>query len=98
MMKTFSDIQNVIRDNMAELQRRFGVTKIGIFGSRVRGEQREDSDLDMLVEVNRPMGMIKFVQMEQHLSGITGIRVELFTKGSLKPFSGKRILEEVRYV
>lgn len=72
--------------------------EIGISGSRVRGEQREDSDLDMLVEVDRPMGMIKFVQMEQHLSRITGIRADLFTNGSLKPFSGKRILEEVRYV
>jgi len=47
-MTTFDDISRTLHDNLEELRQTYGVAEIGVFGSFVRGEQREDSDVDML--------------------------------------------------
>ena len=72
--------------------------EFGIFGSFVRGEQGADSDLDILVEFEKPIGFVKFLKLENKLSELFGVKVELVTKKALKPYIGKRILQEVRYV
>ena len=72
--------------------------EIGVFGSYVRGAQRADSDLDILIEFERPVGFVKFLRLENRLSELLGVRVEMVTKKALKPFIGKRILQEVIYV
>jgi len=97
-MKTIKDIELIIKENRKELEEKFGLKAIGIFGSYVRGEQLRDSDIDMLVEIERPMGFIKFIKLENHLSQILGVKVDLVTKKALKPYIGKRILQEVQYV
>lgn len=97
-MKTLKEIEILIKKNREELKQKYGLNKIGIFGSYVKGEQDEDSDIDILVEVKRPMGLIKFIKLENCLSEIFGIKVDLVTKKALKPYIGKRILQEVRYV
>ena len=97
-MKTFKEIEKLIQKNRKELKQKYGLNKIGIFGSYVKGEQDENSDIDILVEVQRPMGLIKFIKLENYLSEIFGIKVDLVTKKALKPYIGKRILQEVRYV
>jgi len=66
--------------------------------SYVRGEQNEESDLDLLVEIKRPAGLIKFMKLENYLSLILGVRVELVTPKALKPHIGRKILNEVQYV
>lgn len=71
---------------------------IGIFGSYVRGEQDENSDLDILVEIERPAGMVKFIKLENYLSHILGVKVDMVTKKALKPHIGQEILKEVQYV
>lgn len=70
---------------------------IGIFGSYVRGEQRPDSDLDILIELERPpqISLIGLVELELYLSELLGIRVDLAIKKNLKPRIGKHILQEV---
>jgi len=97
-MKSFNDIQAIIRKNKKELKDRYGLKEVGIFGSYVRGEQDESSDVDLLVEVERPMGFIKFIKLENHFSQILGVKADLVTKKALKPNIGRRILQEVRYV
>ena len=72
--------------------------KIGIFGSYVRGDQIQDSDIDILVEIERPMGFIKFIKLENRLSQILDSKVDIVTKKALKPYIGRRILQEVQYV
>jgi predicted nucleotidyltransferase len=69
-MKTFQEIEKIIKKNRPELENKFGLQKIGIFGSYVRGEQNEESNLDLLVEIKRPAGMIKFLKLENYLSAI----------------------------
>ena len=97
-MKTIKDIEIIIQNHKKELEERFGLREIGIFGSYVRGNQLQDSDIDILVAIERPMGFIKFIKLENHLSQILGTKVDLVTKKALKPYIGRRILQEVHYV
>lgn len=64
----------------------------------VHGEQGAGSDVDILVEFERPIGFVKFARLEKCLSELVGMPVDLVTKKALKPHIGKRILQEVRYV
>ncbi len=68
---------------------------IGVFGSYVRGEQKETSDVDVLVEFEEPVGLFEFMDLEEYLTGLLGVKVDLVSKKALKPHIGKHILEEV---
>ena len=97
-MKTLDEIKELIQNHKDELRQQYGLKEIGVFWSYVRGVQREDSDLDILVEFEKPVGFVKFLQLENRLSELLGVKVEIVTKKALKPFIGKRILQEVMYV
>ncbi len=97
-MKTLDEIKELIQSHKDELRQQYGLKEIGVFGSYVKGVQREDSDLDILVEFEKPVGFVKFLQLENRLSELLGVKVEIVTKKALKPFIGKRILQEVIYV
>jgi predicted nucleotidyltransferase len=98
-MKPLKEIKDIIRDHKRELADDFGVSEIGIFGSVVRGEARDDSDIDVLVEFNRPIGLIRFMSLEYYLEQLFGgVKVDLVAKKALKPYIGKFILREVQYV
>jgi predicted nucleotidyltransferase len=77
------------------LRSRYRVRSLGVFGSFVRGEQRRGSDLDVLVDFNRPLGLFKFIELEHEISRLLGVKVDLVMKDALKPTIGKRILDEV---
>lgn len=77
------------------IKERYKVKTIGIFGSYVKGEEKEESDLDILVEFEDPVSLLRFVELENYLSDSLGVKVDLVMKDALKPRIGKRILEEV---
>ena len=86
----------LLRTHLPELRDRYGVKNLGIFGSYLRGEESEGSDLDVLVEFDgRSMGLFGFVALEEYLSELLGVKVDLVMKRALKRRIGKRILEEV---
>lgn len=97
-MKTFDEIRELLQRHKEEFRAQYGLKEIGIFGSYIRGEQDAESDLDILIELEKPIGFVRFIRLENALSQLLGIRVEIVTKKALKPHIGKRILEEVRYV
>ena len=98
-MKSLNEIKQIIADHKAELAEEFAVAEIGVFGSVVRGEAREDSDVDVLVDFSRPIGLIRFMSLEYHLQELFGgAKVDLVSRKALKPFIGKAILQEVQYV
>ena len=97
-MTTLATIKRQLQEHKQELRTRYGVITIGVFGSYVRGEQTESSDIDILVELEKPMGLVKFIQLERDISRVLGVNVDLTTKKALKPFIGQRILREVSYV
>src|SRR5512136_1998779 len=97
-MKTLECITSIIKEQKPLLRSKFNVKEIGIFGSFVRGEEGETSDLDLLVELEEPIGIIKYVALQNYLRDRTGERVDLVLKSALKPRAGERILREVVYV
>ncbi len=97
-MKKIEDIKEITYKHRNELTQQYGLKEIGIFGSYVRGEQTEESGLDVLIEFEKPVGFVKFLRLENKLSELLGIKVEMVTKKLLKPFISKRILQEVVYV
>ena len=72
----------------------FGVSRLSLFGSFARGEGRHDSDIDLLVEFNRPVGLFEFVRLQRRLAELLGHRVDLVTPAALKPQLRERILRE----
>lgn len=97
-MRTFEEIKEILQKHKDKLKEQYGLKEIGIFGSYVKDEQDEKSDLDILIELEKPIGFVRFMRLENALSELVGIRVEMVTKKALKPYIGRRILEEVRYV
>ena len=94
-MKDLKQIQSILSKHKAELRRKYNVKEIGVFGSYVRGEQKKSSDIDILVEFEESIGFFKFLEMEEHISEILGVKVDLVTKNALKPRIGEHILKEV---
>lgn len=94
-MKTVDEIKSVLAQHKEELAGRYKVSQIGIFGSYIRGEQRGKSDLDILIEFEDSISLLKFVELENYLSEIIGVKVDLVMKSALKPRIGKHILREV---
>lgn len=97
-MKTLEHIKKLIQLHKEELRKEYGVKEIGIFGSYVRSEQKDISDVDILIELEKPIGFVRFMKLEKRISDLLGIKVDLVTKKALKPYIGERILREVQYV
>ena len=97
-MKPLPEIERILRDQKPILREKFKVREIGIFGSVVRGEQKQTSDLDLLVEFEEPIGLIKYVNLQNYLSDKVGSRVDLVMKSGLKPRISRHVLKEVIYV
>ena len=97
-MKTVHDIKMLLKSHKDELGSKYGVKEIGIFGSYVKEEQKETSDVDILVEFEKPLGLLEFVALKNYLSDLLGVNVDLVMRKALKPNIGKRILGEVVYV
>lgn len=86
-----------LKDIKPTLQDQYGLTSIGLFGSYARGEQKKGSDVDVLVEFQEPVGLLKFVSLKYYLSELTGKEVDLVTKAALKPEIRNHVLKEVMY-
>jgi uncharacterized protein len=98
-MLTKQDIFKTIQDNK-EIIKSFGVTEIGLFGSYVRNEQTESSDIDFLVDFYKEKktlrNYIDFCDMLENM--FQKNKIDIVTKNGLSPFIGPHILKEVNYV
>jgi predicted nucleotidyltransferase len=97
-MKTLEEIKQWLVQNKSLLKERYSVRELGVFGSYVRQEQTETSDVDVLVEFSEIPSLLKFVNLENYLSDNLGVKVDLVHKSGLKPRIGDRILAEVIYL
>lgn len=93
-MRDLEDIKEIIRQHKKELRERYKVKAIAIFGSYVRGEQKEDSDVDILVEFTDPVSLLHIVSLENHLSDILGIKVDVVPKKNIRIELKDTILKE----
>ena len=76
------------------LTERYSVETLEVFGSYVRSEQRQDSDLDILVTFREVPSLLTFIALENDLSDLLSVKVDLVMKDSLKPKIGGQILRE----
>jgi uncharacterized protein len=96
--KNLREIKKIIRQHKKILEKKFKVKKIGVFGSYARGEQRQKSDLDILVEFSGTMGGWGFLDLEEYLQEMLKTKVDLTTPGALKKRMKGKVLEEVVFV
>lgn len=89
------ELRRILRQHLPLLRESYGVEWLGLFGSYVRGEASPKSDLDLLVRFHQTPGLIRFVQLENYLSDLLGLRVDLVMAEALKPNIGQRVLAEV---
>ncbi|MFH1777874.1 MAG: nucleotidyltransferase family protein [Candidatus Omnitrophota bacterium] len=94
-MQNLEKVKQVLADRKNFLHDKFYVREIGIFGSYVFGTQDANSDLDILVEFYKPIGFFAFIDLENYLKDLLGVKVDLVSKKALKPTIGKYILNEV---
>jgi len=97
-MKKLEEIKSILAEHREELRQKYKVKRIGVFGSFVRGEQKKRSDIDLLVEFEETPSLFEFMDLEEYLSKILGLKVDLATKDALKPRIGEQILREVVYL
>ncbi len=97
---TSEKILKILRELLPKIKTQYQIKQLGLFGSYVRGEATENSDIDILVEFypNINFGLITYCQLENQLSETLGKKVDLVTKDGLKPHIGANILKEVIYL
>lgn len=92
-----AEIKGALRAMLPELKERWPLSYLGVFGSWARREQSGDSDLDLLVDFDRPVGL-ELVALKDELERRLGLPVDLVMRGSLRRRIGRRILDEVQPV
>jgi uncharacterized protein len=93
-MKTADEIRGIVRREQALLADKYGVKVVGLFGSYARAQQGEGSDVDLLVDIVRPVSLLELVGAELHLSDVLGIKVDLVPKRDVREELREAILEE----
>lgn len=93
-MKHISEIKNIITQHKPELEREYKVKSLAIFGSYARGEQTEDSDVDILVEFDKVIDLFRYIELENYLSDIVHHKVDLVMRDALKVRIKDRVLKE----
>ena len=81
---------------LVDILSRHDASRIAIFGSRVRGEERPDSDLDVLVSFGRAKSLLRLIAIERELSESLGIKVDLLTEAALSPHLRERIQPQLK--
>jgi predicted nucleotidyltransferase len=96
-MKSKLEILRILKRELPLLKVKYKVSKIALFGSYVRGEQKKKSDIDVLVEFEAPVGYFKFIELEEYLSSKLGTKVDLVTPDALKSLIKPSIMGEAVY-
>ncbi|PIN89783.1 hypothetical protein COU57_05355 [Candidatus Pacearchaeota archaeon CG10_big_fil_rev_8_21_14_0_10_32_14] len=89
MKNDIEDLKNKIR----KILKQYGIARAGIFGSYARGEQKKNSDIDILIQPTKDMSLLDFVHIKLELEDILGKKVDLISYKYIHPYLKKRILE-----
>jgi uncharacterized protein len=92
--QNLSKYMEKLRQNLSIVKEEYSVNTLEVFGSYVRAEEQEISDLDILVTFSEIPGLFRFIALENHLTDLLGVKVDLVMKDALKPAIGERILAE----
>ncbi len=93
-MLTKEKITEIIRDKYSFLSSEYGIKRIGLFGSYAKDEQIEDSDIDIIAEFEKPIGL-KFVEFTEYLENILEKKIDVLTPEGLKSITVNRVAEDI---
>ena len=96
-MKNINEIKTLLQKNKADLMMKYNLRSIALFGSITRNEATNKSDIDILVEFDKPIGL-DFVLLADELEEILGFKVDLVTTNALKPNMFEYIKQDLQYV
>ncbi len=94
-MKKLDEIIKILDKYKGELKRKYGIKSIKIFGSYVRGEQKETGDIDIIVDFEEFPTFVEFLRLQEELEEILEIKVDLLTEESISPYIKPYIKEIV---
>ncbi|EAZ89244.1 nucleotidyltransferase family protein [Crocosphaera chwakensis] len=97
-IKTLEEIKEILINYKPFLVEKFKISELGIFGSYVKEEQTQDSDVDILVKFSKAPTLFDLVEIEYLISDKIGLPVDLVDKESLKPYIAENILNETVYL
>jgi predicted nucleotidyltransferase len=89
-----SDVIRILKRQSKELEENFSVASLSLFGSVARDEASAGSDVDLLVEFSKPVGLFQFIELQQRLEELLECKVDLGTPRSLKPRIKEHVLQE----
>ncbi len=95
MTASLDRFRSLLREKLPSLEADYRVESLGIFGSRLHGTERSDSDLDILVSFSEKPSLFRLIDLENQLSDWLEVKVDLVLRSALKPRIGERILKEV---
>ncbi len=84
-----------LKERIALFKYIFGVKRIGLFGSLAKGTQREDNDVDLIVEFEKPIGL-KFIKLSDHIEKVLGNKVDILTPAGIESIRIKKIAEGIK--
>jgi len=92
--RILQEIIQTLKEHQEELRERYRVKHLKVFGSYVRGNQKEESDLDLMVSFEETPTLLEFIDLKEYLEGITGVKIDLVTEEGISPYI-KPYIEEV---
>ena|SRR5437868_3764564 len=93
-MFTRHAVEKILRENRARLASAYGVKRVGLFGSHARDEADADSDIDLIVEFEKPLGL-SFIDFTEDLESLFGRRVDVLTPEGLKGIRVRSVAEDI---
>ena len=90
-----NDTIEKIKNQRGYLSSEFGVERIALFGSVAAGADDENSDIDLVVEFSRPVGL-KFMRLVEYLEEVLGRKVDLVTRAGLDNIRVRKVAEDIR--
>lgn len=96
-MKTLQEIKDILSDKKEYFFNKYPLSSIGIFGSYARNEQNENSDVDIIVDINAKVGL-NFITLANELEEVLGMRVDLVSLGGIKEKYRNAISPDINYV
>ncbi|GBF82130.1 nucleotidyltransferase family protein [Aphanothece sacrum] len=97
-MKNLEEIQEILNRVKSFVKEKYQVSELGIFGDYVKGEVKEDSQINILIDYTEPPSLLDLVDMEYYLSDLLKVKTDVISKNGLKGKRKERILSEVIYV
>jgi len=97
-MKKLAEIKTIIKSIKPQIKNQYHITELGIFGSYIRGEENENSDIDILINYAEAPSLFELIDLELYISECVGIKADVVTKNGLKQRYKDKILAEVIYI